>query len=118
MITTRCLSFGRGSCFNADPHLKRHLTKLGITPDEHRTKWGLPHDYPMTAAGYSETRSALAKSLGLRQQRRNAAPKVADTAETITEAPKPRGRKKAAVSAAPAKKPARARKPKKAAAAK
>ncbi|TGR10481.1 transcriptional regulator [Mesorhizobium sp. M4B.F.Ca.ET.190.01.1.1] len=46
--------------------LKRHLaTHFGLTPDEYREKWGLPHDYPMVAPTYSESRSNLAKSLGL-----------------------------------------------------
>ena len=45
--------------------LKRHLTRRGLTPDEYRAKWGLPSDYPMTAPGYSEHRSELAKKLGL-----------------------------------------------------
>ena len=50
--------------------MKRHLqTKFGMTPDEYRAKWGLPHDYPMVAAGYSEKRSALALSLGLGRKR-------------------------------------------------
>lgn len=46
--------------------LKRHLrTDYGLSPDEYRTKWGLPPDYPMVAPNYSATRSALAKSTGL-----------------------------------------------------
>ncbi|TDR29108.1 MucR family transcriptional regulator [Aquamicrobium defluvii] len=46
--------------------LKRHLaTTHGVTPDEYRTKWGLPADYPMVAPAYSAARSALAKSTGL-----------------------------------------------------
>ncbi|MBZ9769979.1 MucR family transcriptional regulator [Mesorhizobium sp. CA6] len=46
--------------------LKRHLaTHFGLTPDEYREKWRLPHDYPMVAPSYSESRSNLAKSLGL-----------------------------------------------------
>ncbi len=45
--------------------LKRHLNTRGMTPDEYRTKWGLPKDYPMVAAAYSAQRSSLAKSLGL-----------------------------------------------------
>jgi predicted transcriptional regulator len=53
--------------------LKRHLTKHGLTMDEYRERFGLPRDYPSTAASYSEQRSALAKSLGLGQQRRQAA---------------------------------------------
>ena len=46
--------------------LKRHLeAHYGMTPDQYRTKWGLPADYPMTAPNYSAQRSELAKSLGL-----------------------------------------------------
>jgi predicted transcriptional regulator len=45
--------------------LKRHLSQIGLTPDEYRTKWNLPHDYPMVAPNYSASRSALAKSIGL-----------------------------------------------------
>lgn len=46
--------------------LKRHLrTAFGMSPDEYRTKWGLPSDYPMVAPAYAEARSAMAKSLGL-----------------------------------------------------
>jgi len=45
--------------------MKRHLAQLGMTPDEYRTKWGLPSDYPMVASNYSAKRSALAKSNGL-----------------------------------------------------
>lgn len=45
--------------------LKRHLTKLGMTPAEYRTKWSLPESYPMVAPNYSATRSSLAKSSGL-----------------------------------------------------
>ncbi len=45
--------------------LKRHLTKLGLSPEQYREKWSLPLDYPMVASSYSEQRSALAKNLGL-----------------------------------------------------
>ncbi|QPC95528.1 MucR family transcriptional regulator [Mesorhizobium sp. INR15] len=45
--------------------LKRHLRALGMTADEYRAKWGLPADYPMVAASYAATRSALAKASGL-----------------------------------------------------
>ncbi|MDE2357599.1 MAG: MucR family transcriptional regulator [Alphaproteobacteria bacterium] len=46
--------------------LKRHLrTKYGMSPDEYRTKWGLPKDYPMVAPNYAAARSALAKNMGL-----------------------------------------------------
>ena len=46
--------------------LKRHLmTRYGMTPDDYRTKWGLPGDYPMVAPNYAEQRRTLAKSIGL-----------------------------------------------------
>ncbi|UHC14360.1 MucR family transcriptional regulator [Methylobacterium currus] len=45
--------------------LKRHLSTRGLTPEQYRQKWGLPHDYPMVAATYAAQRSELAKSLGL-----------------------------------------------------
>jgi len=97
--------------------LKRHLNGNGLTIEQYRERFGLPRDYPSTAASYSEQRSKLALALGLGQQRRNAAAKTAVVAETIAEAPTARGRKKAAEpAAAPAEKPARARRSKKAAA--
>ncbi|MFC4292410.1 MucR family transcriptional regulator [Sphingorhabdus arenilitoris] len=46
--------------------LKRHLmTHYGMTPEEYRTKWGLPADYPMVAPDYAEVRRTLAKKIGL-----------------------------------------------------
>jgi predicted transcriptional regulator len=49
--------------------LKRHLrTAHGMTPQQYREKWRLPHDYPMTAPAYSEQRSQLAKAFGLGQK--------------------------------------------------
>ena len=46
--------------------LRRHLNvKYQMTPAQYREKWGLPYDYPMTAPNYAETRSKLAKSMGL-----------------------------------------------------
>ena len=47
--------------------LKRHLTNLGMTPDQYRARWGLPDSYPMVAPEYAATRSALAKKSGLGQ---------------------------------------------------
>ena len=47
--------------------LKRHLAGHGLTPDEYRAKWKLPPDYPMVAANYAATRSAMAKAIGLGQ---------------------------------------------------
>ncbi|ASP31041.1 transcriptional regulator [Qipengyuania flava] len=46
--------------------LKRHLmTDHGMTPDEYRSRWNLPADYPMVAPDYAERRRALAKQIGL-----------------------------------------------------
>ncbi len=54
--------------------LKRHLrTQYKMTPEQHREKWGLPADYPMVAPNYAAARSALAKQMGLGQQRRRRA---------------------------------------------
>lgn len=52
--------------------LKRHLrTHYGLSPEEYREKWGLPHDYPMVAPNYAAARSALAKKMGLGQRRKS-----------------------------------------------
>lgn len=46
--------------------LKRHLkTAYDMTPEEYRTRWGLPADYPMVAPNYSKRRSEFAKTIGL-----------------------------------------------------
>ena len=50
--------------------LKRHLrTHFGLTPEQYREKWGLPADYPMVAPNYANSRSKLAKDMGLGQKR-------------------------------------------------
>jgi predicted transcriptional regulator len=62
--------------------LKRHLsTHYGLTPNEYRTKWGLPADYPMVAPNYAAARSAMARAMGLGRK--------------PAEKPKKRARKKA-----------------------
>jgi predicted transcriptional regulator len=46
--------------------LKRHLmTHYQMTPEDYRTKWNLPADYPMVAPNYAEQRRSLAKKIGL-----------------------------------------------------
>lgn len=46
--------------------LKRYLrSRYDLTPDEYRTRWGLPSDYPMVAPNYAKKRSAFAKEIGL-----------------------------------------------------
>jgi predicted transcriptional regulator len=46
--------------------LRRHLaTEHDMTPEDYRTKWNLPADYPLVAPAYAEKRRALAKAIGL-----------------------------------------------------
>ena len=46
--------------------LKRHLrTAYNLSPAEYRSRWGLPHDYPMVAPNYAKRRSEFAKKIGL-----------------------------------------------------
>jgi predicted transcriptional regulator len=68
--------------------LRRHLSTLGMTPDQYRAKWSLPSDYPMVAANYAAVRSEMAKRIGLGQMRKNAAPRQ----KASTAAPAKRGR--------------------------
>jgi len=51
--------------------LKRHLmTHYQMTPEQYRTKWNLPAEYPMVAPNYAEQRRTLAKKIGLGTKRR------------------------------------------------
>src|SRR5437016_14281693 len=51
--------------------LRRHLaTGHGLTVEQYRAHWNLPREHLMTAPGYSERRSGLAKQLGLGRDRR------------------------------------------------
>ena len=51
--------------------LKRHLRSVhNMSSEEYREKWGLARDYPTVAPNYAATRSALAKKIGLGQNRR------------------------------------------------
>jgi len=60
--------------------LKRYLrARYQLSPEEYRTRWGLPADYPMVASNYSAQRSLFAKRIGLgrstsrtKQRRRSA----------------------------------------------
>ena len=76
--------------------LKRHLTTHGLDFETYRRRYGLPTDYPTVSANYSAARSALAKDLGLGQQRRKVVEPVAaaDGPGPVVEAQAPkRGRK-------------------------
>lgn len=51
--------------------LKRHLmTHYNMTPEQYRTKWNLPADYPMVAPNYAQQRRQLAKKIGLGTRRK------------------------------------------------
>src|SRR5829696_8964085 len=53
--------------------LKRHIrTSHDMTPEQYRSYWGLPRDYPMVAPNYAAARSELARNMGLGQKRRTA----------------------------------------------
>ncbi|GAB7524042.1 Ros/MucR family transcriptional regulator [Paraburkholderia sp. 2C] len=42
--------------------LKRYLRRRhSMSPEQYRSKWALPEDYPMVAPGYAELRSKIAK---------------------------------------------------------
>jgi predicted transcriptional regulator len=68
--------------------LKRHLAKLGLTPEAYRNKWGLPKDYPMVAPTHAAARSALAKSLGLGRRPDTVTP-IGKAAKTTARAASP-----------------------------
>ena len=100
--------------------LKRHLrTKYSMTPEDYRTKWGLPKDYPMVAPNYAKARSEMARSMGLGQGGRGrkkaaAANSNGNTAKAAPKATRKPGRPPKAAApaaAAPAKRgPGRPRK--------
>jgi predicted transcriptional regulator len=89
--------------------LKRYLrTNYNMTPEEYRTKWKLPRDYPMVAPAYAEQRRGLAKQIGLGRKR-------TESATSSAPAAKPTRAKAAPKKVAPAAAAKRGRKPKAAA---
>jgi predicted transcriptional regulator len=51
--------------------LRRHVTTgHDLSVDQYRARWNLTREHPMTAPGYSEQRSSLAKQIGLGRGRR------------------------------------------------
>lgn len=103
-------------CGKKQKTLKRHLqTAHGMSPDQYRADYGLPRDYPMVAAEYSQRRGDMARSFGLGRKSgaQQAAPEADEqTGETGNakparqrraasgdEAPKKRGRPRKAAPA-------------------
>ncbi|WP_147707835.1 MucR family transcriptional regulator [Microvirga massiliensis] len=74
--------------------LKRHLTRLGLTPQQYREKWSLPANYPMVAPNYAAQRSELAKSSGLGRKPKSAAKSAAPSPKIAAPAAKKPRRKK------------------------
>lgn len=75
-------------CGKKQKTLKRHLaTAHNMTPAQYRTDYGLPHDYPMTSANYSQQRGEMARSIGLGRK-----PKV--LLQQVAGEPESRARKK------------------------
>jgi predicted transcriptional regulator len=53
-------------CGQKQKMLKRHLqTNHNMSPDQYRSDYGLPKEYPMVAPTYSEQRRTLANNIGL-----------------------------------------------------
>jgi predicted transcriptional regulator len=77
--------------------LKRHLaTGHGLTVQQYRVRWTLPHEHPMTAPSYSERRSGLAKQigLGLGRGRRASREEPESAAPETVPAPQPQSRRR------------------------
>jgi predicted transcriptional regulator len=85
--------------------LRRHVTTAhGLSVEQYRVRWNLPADHAMTAPGYSERRSTMAKQIGLGRTRwASAAMTAVPEAETETApspSPKRRGRPRSAATPA------------------
>jgi predicted transcriptional regulator len=75
--------------------LKRHVaTGHGLSVDQYRARWNLPREHPMTAPGYSERRSSLAKQIGLGRGSRASREEPEPVATETVPAPQPRSRRR------------------------
>jgi predicted transcriptional regulator len=75
--------------------LRRHLTTgHGLSVDQYRARWNLPREHLMTAPGYSERRSGLAKQIGLGRGRRASHEEPEPVAPETAAAPQPRSRRR------------------------
>jgi predicted transcriptional regulator len=71
--------------------LRRHLTAAhGLTSDEYRARWHLKPDHPVTAPGYSERRSTMAKQIGLGRRRTEFTEKTAMPESGSVAQPRPK----------------------------
>jgi len=77
--------------------VRRHLaTGHGLSVDQYRARWNLPREHPMTALGYSQQRSDLAKQIGLGRGRgrRASSEEPEPVAPGIPAAEQPRSRRR------------------------
>jgi len=75
--------------------LKRHVsTGHGLTVEQYRARWNLPREHPMTALGYSERRSSLAKQIGLGRGRSASREEPEPVAPEIPAPPQLRSRRR------------------------
>lgn len=64
--------------------LKRHLrAAYNMSPDEYRTRWNLPPDYPMVAPSYAKQRSKFAKDIGLGRRTSARAARASSCSEPV-----------------------------------
>lgn len=55
--------------------LRRHLrVRHGLEVAQHRARWSLSPDYPLTAPAYSDRRAVMAKAIGLGRRRSSVRP--------------------------------------------
>ena len=76
--------------------LRRHVaTGHGWSVDQYRARWNLTREHAMTAPGYSERRSGLAKELGLGRGRRAPREELESPTTETPPATQPRSRRRA-----------------------
>jgi predicted transcriptional regulator len=75
--------------------VRRHLTTAhGLSVEQYRARWNLPHDHAMTAPAYSERRSTMAKQFGLGRTREASAEATAVPETETATAPQPKRRRR------------------------
>lgn len=92
-------------CGHRAQMLRRHLTTThGLSTEQYRARWNLKPDHPVTAPGYSERRSTMAKHIGLGRTRGASAETTAvptnETQTATASQPKRRGRPRSAAASA------------------
>lgn len=77
------------ACGKKQKLLKRHLSAAhDLTPAQYRELYGLKRDYPMVAPSYAESRSELARRIGLGRPKKGRATPTRRTKAAAKTAPK------------------------------